>query len=359
MFDSKGEPGPRQPQPHNRVLSASRYRFRYSGAPKSWRGVARATDEPELHGFACKMQRDEHMALVAEAQYGVFSRTQAMRAGHNSRSIRSRLESGRWTNHVLHNVFGLVGVAHCREQDLMAAHLWAGSDSVCCGRTSAGLWGACLLPSDLIDLCVPGKMHSPSKSLLLHRPVSLPPEDTTRKAGIPVTVLDRALYELAGLVSFPALERAVDEALRHRLVWLPALHARLERYAVQGRNGTTNLRRVLAERPLDYRATDSPLEDDFVKLIEAHSLPRPERQYRIEGVGRVDFAYPDARIAIEIDGYEYHSDRDPFQKDRTRSNRMGLGEWLVLRYTKDDLTLRPAMVAEELRMALRMRLGRF
>ncbi len=73
----------------------------------------------------------------------------------------------------------------------------------------------------------------------------------------------------------------------------------------------------------------------------------------------MDFAYPDARIAIEIDGYEYHSDRDPFQKDRTRSNRMGLGEWLVLRYTKDDLTLRPEMVAEELRMALRMRLGRF
>lgn len=304
------------------------------------------------------MHRDELVPLLAEAQYGVFSRNQAAAAGHTPKSIRKRLESGRWIN-VLSDVFGLVGVAHRREQDLMAAHLWAGSDSVCCGRTSAGLWGACSLPSDLIDLCVPRKIHSPGKGLLLHRPVSLPPEDTTRKAGIPVTVLDRALYELAGLVSFPALERAVDEALRHRLVWLPALHARLECHAVQGRNGTTNLRRVLAERPLDYRATDSPLEDDFVKLVEAYSLPKPERQYRIEGVGRVDFAYPDARIAIELDGYEWHSDRDPFQKDRTRSNRLGLGEWLVLRYTKNDVTLRAALVAEELRTALRMRLGRF
>ncbi len=305
------------------------------------------------------MQRDERVALLAEAQYGVFSRTQAMMAGHNSRSIRRRLESGRWTNQVLYNVFGLVGVAHCREQDLMAAHLWAGTGSVCCGRTSVGLWGACSLPSELIDLCVPGKMHSPRKDLKLHRPVSLPPEDTTRKAGLPLTVLDRALYELAGLVSLPALEGAVDEALRRRLVWLPSLHARLERHAVQGRNGTTNLRRVLSERPLDYRATDSPLEDDFVKLLEAYSLPKPERQFRIEGVGRVDFAYPEARIAIELDGYEYHSDRDSFQRDRTRSNRLELGEWLLLRYTKPDVTVRGAMLAEQLRTALRMRLGSF
>jgi len=129
------------------------------------------------------------VALLAEAQYGVFSRNQAA-AGHTPKSIRKRLESGRWIN-VLSNVFGLVGVAHCQEQDLMAAHLWAGSDSVCCGQTSAGLWGACSLPKDLIDLCVPRKIHSPKTSLLLHRPVSLPPEDTTRKVGIPLTVLDR------------------------------------------------------------------------------------------------------------------------------------------------------------------------
>jgi very-short-patch-repair endonuclease len=174
-----------------------------------------------------------------------------------------------------------------------------------------------------------------------------------------VTVLDRALYELAGLVAFPVLERAVDEALRRRLVWLPALHARLERHAVQGRNGTTNLRRVLSERPLDYRVTDSPLEDDFVKLVETYSLPKPERQYRIEGIGRVDFAYPDARIAIELDGYEYHSDRGAFQQDRTRSNKLSLDEWLLLRYTKSDVTLRAALVAEQLLAALHARLRRF
>jgi very-short-patch-repair endonuclease len=320
--------------------------------------MVRATDGAELGGFTGRVQRDERVALLAEAQYGVFSRAQAMVAGHNSHSIRVRLNSGRWA-HVLYNVFGLVGVAHRREQDLMAAHLWAGLDSVCCGRSSAGLWGACSLPSDLIDLCVPRKIHSPSKTLLLHRPVSLPQEDVTRKAGIPVTVLDRALYELAGLVSFPVLEHAVDEALRRRLVWLPALHARLERHAVQGRNGTTNLRRVLQERPLDYRATDSPLEDDFVKLLEAYSLPKPERQFRIEGVGRVDFAYPDARIAIELDGYEYHSDRGAFQTDRTRSNKLSLGEWMLLRYTKNDVTSHAALVAEQLLKALHARLEKF
>ena len=297
------------------------------------------------------------MALLAERQYGLFSRAQALAAGHSTYTIRQRLRSGRWTRHDYRDVFFVTGVAHCSEQDILAAHLWAGPDTVCCGRTSVGLWGACSLPADLVDLLVPRNIRPPTASLLIHRPVSLPPRDITRRAGIPVTVLDRALYELAGLVSLGQLERAVDEALRRRLVWLPALHSRFERYAVQGRNGTTNLRRILSERPLGYQATESTLEDDFVKLLERHNLPRPERQYRIEGVGRVDFAYPEARIAIELDGYEYHSDRDSFQKDRTRSNRLLLGEWLLLRYTKRDVTLGERTTADQLHHALSQRRG--
>jgi hypothetical protein len=109
------------------------------------------------------MDRDERVALLAETQYGLFSRAQALAAGHTQGTIRRRLHSGRWTNHSYYDVFGLTGVSHRREQDLMAAHLWAGPDTVCCGRTSVGLWGACALPTDLVDLLVPRKIYSPAK----------------------------------------------------------------------------------------------------------------------------------------------------------------------------------------------------
>ena len=43
-----------------------------------------------------------------------------------------------------------------------------------------------------------------------------------------------------------------------------------------------------------------------------------------------DFAFPSARIAIYCDGYEFHSERDPFQKDRQQSRELQLQGWCVL-----------------------------
>lgn len=44
-----------------------------------------------------------------------------------------------------------------------------------------------------------------------------------------------------------------------------------------------------------------------------------------------DFAFPDAKIAIYCDGYDHHSDSDPFQKDRQQSRDLQLQDWCVLR----------------------------
>lgn len=59
----------------------------------------------------------------------------------------------------------------------------------------------------------------------------------------------------------------------------------------------------------------------------------------VDGVvrARIDVAFPDLRIAIEVDGFAYHSDRERFQRDRSRQNLLvGLG-WTVLRFTWSDL----------------------
>ena len=50
-----------------------------------------------------------------------------------------------------------------------------------------------------------------------------------------------------------------------------------------------------------------------------------------------DFAFPDAKIAVYCDGYEHHSERDPFQKDRYQSRELQLRNWLVLRFTGSEI----------------------
>ena len=80
------------------------------------------------------------------------------------------------------------------------------------------------------------------------------------------------------------------------------------------------------------------------------------RQHVVENVGRfvarVDFAYPDPRLAIELDGFRSHGQRKTFDQDRTRQNQLVLLGWTVLRFTWSDLTDRGDSVAATLGAAL-------
>lgn len=66
----------------------------------------------------------------------------------------------------------------------------------------------------------------------------------------------------------------------------------------------------------------------------------------------LDFAFVVRRIAIEVDGWAWHSDVARFRHDRQRQNALVLAGWTVLRFTWHDLTQRPATVIAEIRAAL-------
>lgn len=55
-------------------------------------------------------------------------------------------------------------------------------------------------------------------------------------------------------------------------------------------------------------------------------------------MARVDLAYPAALLAIEADGYEFHSSRRDLQRDRARQNALVRLGWTVYRVTWEDAT---------------------
>jgi very-short-patch-repair endonuclease len=90
-----------------------------------------------------------------------------------------------------------------------------------------------------------------------------------------------------------------------------------------------------------------------LSLLTSAGLPSPETQCVVDHdgsfVARVDLAYPDILLAIEVDGYRYHSSRAAWQADLDRQNRlMSLG-WTILRFTKDDVTFRPRLLVARVR----------
>jgi len=67
---------------------------------------------------------------------------------------------------------------------------------------------------------------------------------------------------------------------------------------------------------------------------------RSVRQHEVRSAGefvaRVDLAYPEHRLAIELDAFGWHAGRGPFRSDRIRGNRIEAAGWRLLRAAPED-----------------------
>lgn len=72
-------------------------------------------------------------------------------------------------------------------------------------------------------------------------------------------------------------------------------------------------------------------------------------------IARLDVAFPAALVAIEIDGYEFHSTRAAFERDRDRQNQLAALGWVTLRFTWTMLVKQPDDVAARIRAVLSAR----
>jgi very-short-patch-repair endonuclease len=162
-----------------------------------------------------------------------------------------------------------------------------------------------------------------------------------RLPGAYVAVLDAVLHALR---CRPALEAMViaESALR-----LGAVRRReLIEHLPGRRNGVY---RTLVER----LRTDagSPLEIIARELFRQAGL-RVETQVHIRGLGRVDLLV-EGRVIVELDGMDFHWNRETFRKDRFRNNQGVLAGLPTLRYVYEDLVFRPEMVLAQVRSMVR------
>jgi hypothetical protein len=98
-------------------------------------------------------------------------------------------------------------------------------------------------------------------------------------------------------------------------------------------------------------AARSDLEILFLELIRAAGLPEPSVNVVVIG-DVVDFCWPEYNLVVEVDSWEYHRLRRPFEEDKRRGNRLELAHVMVLRYTDKVLREEPDRVIAELRAAM-------
>jgi very-short-patch-repair endonuclease len=128
----------------------------------------------------------------------------------------------------------------------------------------------------------------------------------------------------------------------------------LGKVLTRGQPGAAQLRDLLSTR---LAHTDSPLEASVLRRLRAEGIAVPSNQFEVrdEGnlVARVDFAWPTQRVALHVDGYRWHSQRERFDRDRSQLARLTALGWISVQVTATGLD-QPAWVAA-LRVALKDR----
>lgn len=125
----------------------------------------------------------------------------------------------------------------------------------------------------------------------------------------------------------------------------------IDREGGRGKPGTTIVRRVIERRTPGEAVPESVLETKFLQLLRSAGVPLPKRQQVVrydDGGYRLDFSYPDRRLAIEVDGRRWHPGRLAQERDRLRDNVLTVKGWLVLRFTWEDVLLQGERVVAQI-----------
>jgi hypothetical protein len=278
-------------------------------------------------------------------EYGLFSVRQARAAGFSRADIERQVRRGTWNRRV-RGVLEAAGRAAQSHDDLLLAVLTTGPQAVI-GFAAGGRlhgWKLGSLPWTPLLVLPPGA-HTRGSTPVYR--AALRPDQVVLRGPVPVTSPLLTAAHLASHLPLRAAVIALDCALRSRQVSLESLDL-----AVTDKRGAVQARRAFA---LADPLSGSIVESEARFLFHEAGLPAPTSQHPFQaGELRffLDFSWPALMVLVEIDGREFHIERGPFQRDRTKQNALIRAGWTVLRFTVEDIRLRPAMVIEEIRHAL-------
>ncbi len=279
----------------------------------------------------------ELRAFAAE-HHGVFDRLEAKRFGVTQSQVRRHIESGGF----IRLDRGVMGIGGAPKSWMQAARVATLTTRGFLSHASAlYLHGVDGFRPGPIEVTIPKARAIQRAGIIVHRSTQVGRAGVREIDGAPCSSVERALLDHAGYTSYRRLEWAVDAVLRQGLCDLHDLFDVWVRHSIQGRNGCGPLRRLLDERHEADPIPDSRWNRMVGQLLMDSHLPQPLYEFKIRSeagtfLGRVDLAFPESRVAIELDSVRWHLNRESFEQDPRRKNTLALAGWTVLTFTWSD-----------------------
>ncbi|MGB5151422.1 MAG: DUF559 domain-containing protein [Mycobacterium sp.] len=274
---------------------------------------------------------------------GVITLEQACSVGMGRHTVQRRVAAGRWRRCGPSVYF--VDDRPFTDAARIRAGVWGyGKNAASSGLAAAWWHGLTRFAPEIVEVTVPrnsnGRVHAGTR--VRRRDLGRP--DVVERRGLRVTALTLTVVEAAARRGGGSA--IMDSALQQQIPLSELWRSHLRH---KGRYGAPAARRLLQAADDGAR---SQAERLLAQLLRSASLTGWRTNYKV-GRYRVDFAFPKHRVAIEVDGWAFHSDRADFQHDRERQNQIMLMRWQVLRFTWLDLTAYPERVLATIRAAIR------
>jgi hypothetical protein len=227
---------------------------------------------------------------------------------------------------------------------LAALDLFMGCEAVACLGTAAALYGFDLENTTAIHVLDPGIRMRPTVGLMVHQRTG---GLLQRSAGRLATAPGWTAVEVAREQRRPRALATLDAALRS--MWCTSGDLEKSVLEQRGRRGIVAVRELLAHA--DSRA-ESAMESEARLVMIDHGVPLPELQYEIRGrdgeLSRVDFAWPEARVAAEYESVQWHAGRAEMLNDKVRLAKLQELDWIVIPIVVDDVRRYPGELANRI-----------
>jgi very-short-patch-repair endonuclease len=273
-------------------------------------------------------------------RHGVVRRAELLDNGVTDAEIKRRVRSGDWRR-----PFRGVVVTHAAADDehrvrCRAALVAAGEGAYLSCIGAAINFGLRVPAGSPVHVSVPERRAvAHEHGLRAHRnAVETAP---TEYGGLPSVCIEAALIGAFGCLSDLRERRAfVIDSVRDRLVSVDRVAAAL--------SPRMRRRGELFELLAICNGSESEAEIAMLLLLRSRRVPEPARQDRVATRSRryrLDLAYPDALLAIEVDGKAWHFNAERRTADITRDADLAASGWLTLRFTYEQISNEPTWVA--------------
>ena len=267
--------------------------------------------------------------------------------GVTDEEIAWRIAGGR-LEQVHPGVYYLDCVPATWKTEVLAAVMAAGPDALASHKCAAVLWGLDAIYGRMIEITVPYLDTPEPLGVILHR--TRRPNPSTEFDAIPISPPEKALLDMAAKLPDRTLWKAARSAVHRGITTLDRIDMAVAVYGGRGVGGTRRMRRVIGLVADDE--SGSVAEIDFSEIVFDAPVPAPIAQLRIpllDGSNAYpDFAWPDRKRIVEVDGFEAHGTPEQLQHDLRRQNQLLDLGWEIRRFTATEVRQEPRRVRDEL-----------